>query len=73
MTLVYQALHAALLPARLHELPPFLDVFLAHIGRRNEKRRPKQTEIFQAQLRPQSSAPRPDAPISPPVRTPRAA
>jgi hypothetical protein len=27
MTLVYQAIHAALLPIALHEVPHFLDVF----------------------------------------------
>jgi hypothetical protein len=50
MDLVYQAIHAALLPVRLPDLPLFLDVFLEHIGRRNEKKRPKQTEFFFGQL-----------------------
>ena len=46
MVLVYDALHAALLPIALPELPYVLDAFLKHIRRRNEKNRPKQTEIF---------------------------
>lgn len=52
MTLVYQAIHAALLPIALREVPHFLDIFLEHIGRRNEKTRPKQTELFLQQLHP---------------------
>lgn len=55
MTLIYQAIHAALLPVRLHDMPPFLDVFLEHIGHRKEKKRRKQIELFRAQLRPQIS------------------
>jgi hypothetical protein len=55
MTLVYQAIHAALLPITLHELPHVLDVFLEHIERRNEKTRPKQTELFLKQLQPLTS------------------
>lgn len=50
MDLVYQAIHAALLPVRLPDLPLFLDVFLEHMERRNEKKRPKQTEFFLGQL-----------------------
>src|SRR5262245_29887265 len=42
--LLEQALRAALLPVRLRDLPVFIDVFLEHIGRRNEKKRPKQIE-----------------------------
>jgi hypothetical protein len=71
MDLIYQAIHAALLPVRLHELPRFVDVFLEHIGRRNEKKRPKQTERFLGQLDPTPSAPpsaQADAFVSPPVR-----
>ena len=51
MTLVYQTIHAALLPVRLHDVPNFLGVFLDHIAHRKEKKRPKQTELFRAQLR----------------------
>lgn len=46
MVLVYEAIHAALLPIALPDLPYVLDAFLEHIERRNEKTRPKQTEIF---------------------------
>jgi len=67
MTLVYQAIHAALLPVRLYELPPFLGVFLEHIGRRNEKWRPKQTELFRAQCRPKPSATGRRGPVSSPT------
>jgi hypothetical protein len=56
MALVYQAIHAALLPVALHEVPHVIDVFLEHIGRRNEKTRPKQTELFLQQLQPPPSA-----------------
>ena len=66
MDLVYQAIHAALLPVRLYELPQFVDVFLEHVGRRNEKKRPKQTERFLRQLDPTPSQAAPFA--SPPAR-----
>jgi len=71
MDLVYQAIHAALLPVRLYELPRFVDVFLEHVGRRNEKKRPKQTERFLRQLDPTPPSPPPSqaAPFaSPPAR-----
>ena len=61
MDLVYQTIHAALLPVRLHDLPKFIGVFLEHIGRRNEKKRPKQTEIFRASLQLSVAATGPDA------------
>jgi hypothetical protein len=44
--LVYEVLRAALLPIALPDLPDALPTFLEHIGRRNEKTRPKQTELF---------------------------
>lgn len=50
MVLVYEAIHAALLPLALPDLPGVLDVFLEHIGRRNEKKRPKQTDFRLGQL-----------------------
>ncbi len=50
MVLVYEALHAALLPVALPDLPDVLPVFLEHIGRRNEKTRPKQTERFSKEV-----------------------
>ncbi len=37
MVLVYEAIHAALLPIALPDLPYVLDAFLEHIGRKNEK------------------------------------
>jgi hypothetical protein len=51
MVLVYQAIHAALLPLALPDIPQFLDVFVDHIGRRNERKRPKQTELFLKEVR----------------------
>jgi len=57
MVLVYQAIHDALLPLRLHNLPKVIDVFVEDIERRNEKKRPKQTELFRAELRPLPSEP----------------
>jgi hypothetical protein len=53
MVLVYEAIHAALLPVALPDLPGVLEVFLEHMGRRNEKKRPKQTELFLKEVRPQ--------------------
>lgn len=53
MVLIYDAIHAALLPVALPDLPEVLDVFLGHIGRRNEKKRPKQTELFLKEVRPE--------------------
>ena len=64
MDLVYQAIRAALLPVRMRDLPRFLDVFLMHVGRRNEKKRPKQIERFVAQLQPSAG------PGGPPARGP---
>ncbi len=50
MVLIYEAIHAALLPVRLYDLPNAIGAYVAHIGRRNEQKRPKQTACFQAQL-----------------------
>jgi hypothetical protein len=55
--LLYFAIHAAVLPVQLHDVPQFLDIFLGHIARRNEKKRPKQTEIFLGQLDPPDAQP----------------
>ena len=64
--LAYQAIHSALLPVRLHELPRFVDVFLEHVGRRNEHKRQKQTEYFFKQCEPSPHPPAPaDGPGSP--------
>ena len=68
MVLVYQAIHDALLPLRLHNLPNVIDVFVEDIGRRNEKKRPKQTDLFRAQLRSMPSATGPDACAHMPAR-----
>jgi hypothetical protein len=70
MTLVYQAIHAALLPVRLYELPSFLGVFLDHIGHRHEEWRPKQTELFRAQCRPEPSGTGRGVPVSSPAASP---
>jgi len=53
MVLVYEAIHAALLPLALPDLPGVIDVFLEHIGRRNEKKRPKQTELLLKEVQPE--------------------
>lgn len=54
MVLVYEAIHAALLPIALPDLPYVIEAFLEHIGRKNEKRkRPKQTELFWKGVQPQ--------------------
>lgn len=73
MVLVYEAIHAALLPARLHDLPDIVGAFVEHIGHRNEKKRPKQTEIFRAQLQPLPSATKPNTSARMPARAPREA
>jgi hypothetical protein len=52
MVLVYEAIHAALLPVALPDLPYALPAFLDHIGRRNEHTRPKQTELFLKEVQP---------------------
>jgi hypothetical protein len=51
MALVYQAIHAALLPLALPDIPHVLEVFVDPIGRRNERKRPKQTELFLKEVR----------------------
>jgi hypothetical protein len=53
MVLVYEAIHAALLPLALPDLPHVLHAFLEHIGRRNGKKRPKQTELFLREVQPE--------------------
>jgi hypothetical protein len=53
MVLVYETIHAALLPISLPNLPGALDVFLEHIARRNESKRPKQTERFLKEVQPE--------------------
>jgi hypothetical protein len=50
--LVYEAIRAALGFVRLHEIPAALGAFVEHLGRANEKTRPKQIELFQSELRP---------------------
>ena len=50
--LVYEAIRAALSFVRLHEIPAVLGAFVEHLGRANEKTRPKQIELFQNELRP---------------------
>ncbi len=70
MVLVYQAIHAALLPVRLHELPNLIGTFVEHIGHRHETKRPKQTELFRAQLQPMRSATKPNASARMPARAP---
>lgn len=50
--LLYEALRAALGFVRLPEIPKILRAFVDHVGRANEKTRPKQIELFQNELRP---------------------
>ncbi len=50
--LVYAAIRAALGFVRLHEIPAALGAFVEHLGRANERTRPKQIELFQNELRP---------------------
>lgn len=66
--LLYFAIHAAVLPVQLHDVPQFLDVFLAHIARRNEKKRPKHTETFLRQLDPPDAQPAQPTRPGPPAR-----
>lgn len=56
MKLINEAIHAALIFVPLHEIPTAIEAFLEHLGRSNEKGRPKQIELFQQQLRPASGA-----------------
>jgi hypothetical protein len=74
MTLVYEAIRAALLFVPLHEIPQALAAFLEHLARSNEKTRPKQIELFQRELLPaRESAESPSRTSSPAaVRTPSA-
>ena len=51
MVLAYEAIHAALFPIALPDLPHALPVFLEHLQRRNEKTRPKQTELIWKEVR----------------------
>lgn len=51
MTLLYEAIRAALVFVRLHEIPRALEAFLDHLDRPNEMSRPKQIELFQRRLR----------------------
>jgi hypothetical protein len=53
MVLIYEALHAALLPVALADLPDALPVFLEHLRRPNQRTRPKQTELFLKEVRPE--------------------
>jgi hypothetical protein len=55
MVMVYEAIHAALLPVALPDLPYTLDAFLEHIERCNEKKRPKQTELFWKGVQPKAA------------------
>ena len=66
MTLVYQTIHAALLPVRLHDVPKFIGAFLDHLGHRNERKRPKQTALFRAKLQAAPAPTSPDASARPP-------
>jgi hypothetical protein len=59
MDLVHQAIRAALLPVCLRQVPELIGTFLEHVGRRNEKKRPKQTERFIRELDSEPSAPSP--------------
>jgi hypothetical protein len=51
-SLVTDAVRAALRFVPLHRIPAAVEPFLDHLGRSNEKVRPKQIELFQQGLRP---------------------
>jgi hypothetical protein len=50
MSLVYAALHAALFPIRLRDVPEVMSAFLEHLARENGKKRPKQIAQFLEQI-----------------------
>lgn len=54
MTFIYEAIRAALIFVPLHKIPEVLGSFLDHLDRANEKTRPKQIELFQRELQPES-------------------
>ena len=50
VTLVYEAIRAALIFIPLHEIPEALESFLHHLDRANETARPRQLGRFQEKL-----------------------
>lgn len=50
ISLVYAAIHAALFPIRLRDLPEVISAFLEHLARENGKKRPKQISQFLDQI-----------------------
>ena len=54
MTFIYEAVRAALILVPLHKIPEALPAFLDHLDRANDRTRPKQIEVFQRELQPQS-------------------
>jgi len=67
MRLINEAIHAALIFVPLHEIPTAIEAFLEHLGRSNEKSRPKQIELFQQQLWYASGATGPPSTVPPPA------
>jgi hypothetical protein len=50
MVLVWQAVCAALIPIRLHQIPDALDGYLEHLERSNKHSRERQIPAFVKQL-----------------------
>jgi hypothetical protein len=50
MVLVWQAVCAALIPIRLHQIPDALDGYLEHLERSNKHSRERQISAFVEQL-----------------------
>jgi len=50
MVLVWQAVCAALIPIRLHQIPDALEGYLEHLNRSNKHSREKQIPVFVVQL-----------------------
>jgi hypothetical protein len=52
MSIVHDAIRAALRFVPLHRLPEAIEPILEHLARSNETTRPKQLELFQRELWP---------------------
>lgn len=54
MTLIYEAIRAALIFVPLNKIPEALGPFLDHLDRAHERTRPRQIERFQEGLQPET-------------------
>lgn len=52
MTLVRDAVRAALCFVPLHKIPEVIGRFVEHLGRSHKRTRPKKIELFQQELKP---------------------